>query len=118
MTLVRRKPRLRSGIERAPQREYPSHLKWLRGCECAIAGKADHVCAGRMEAAHVRRGTLGGTSLKPADYHAVPLCAAAHAEQHAIGEQSFEARYRVNLKAAAEALAKASPHRWRWEEGR
>jgi|JI10StandDraft_1071094.scaffolds.fasta_scaffold234962_3 hypothetical protein len=115
---VRRRKAARSGIERSVRREYPSHLKWLRGCECAVAGKAGHICLGKIEAAHIRRGTSGGTSLKPADYHAVPLCSSAHAEQHTIGEQSFDAKYSVNLNALADALAKASPHRWRWEEGR
>ncbi len=115
--LKRRKPP-KSGIARAPERSFPSHLAWLRGCECAIAGKAEHVCSGRMEAAHVRRGTEGGTALKPADFHAIPLCSAGHSEQHALGEVSFERKYGINMKAIAEGLAKISPHRWRWEEGR
>lgn len=113
----RRKP-VPSGIVRAPQRSYPHHLAWLRGCECSIAGRNGHVCSGRMEAAHVRRGTEGGVALKPADFHAIPLCSAAHAEQHNVGEATFEARYGIDMKKVAEGLARTSPHRWRWEEGR
>lgn len=114
---ARRKPP-KSGIARAPERSFPQHLAWLRGFDCSIAGKDGHVCSGRIEAAHVRRGTEGGTSLKPTDFHAIPLCSAAHAEQHRLGEVSFERRYGIDMKAIAEGMAKRSPHRWRWEDDR
>lgn len=115
---ARRKP-LRSGIARAPKRSFPGHLAWVRGHECAIVGKGDHVCSGRIEAAHVRIGTGGGTSLKPADCHTIPLCSEAHRLQHQIGETSFERRFGIKMREIAEGLARISPHRHRWmEEGR
>ena len=87
----------------------PSHLKWLRGFDCAIANGAGHTCEGKIEAAHVRIGTDGGTSLKPSDCYAIPLCSAAHAEQHRIGERSFEWKYGLQMKVMALKLWLQSP---------
>lgn len=61
-------------------------------------------------AAHVRRGTDGGSSLKPSDRWTFPCCDAHHREQHRIGEISFEAKYALDLKAIASMLAIMSPY--------
>lgn len=42
-----------------------------------------------IEAAHVRIGNGGGTSLKPSDFCAVPLCHTCHSIQHQHGERIF-----------------------------
>lgn len=112
--LMHRRKRERSGIVRGPRRSFPSHLKWIRGFPCAVEHHGG--CEGRIEAAHVRRGNHAGVGQKPADYHALPLCSGHHAEQHRIGEESFERKYSVSLQAIASDLARRSPYRRQWEE--
>ena len=97
-----------------------AHLQWVRGCCCSILGKlfdiengvGQHSCSltgDRIEAAHVRRGTDGGMSLKPGDDMTLPLCATAHHEQHQIGEAAFERKYHIDMKAIAAELWDRSP---------
>jgi hypothetical protein len=94
----------------------PAHLKFVRGFCCSVAVKHGDSCGGKIEAAHVRIGTDGGTSLKPSDCWALPLCSVHHAEQHRIGERSFETKYSINMKSLAEKLWKASKHRLAFEK--
>jgi hypothetical protein len=49
--------------------------------------------------------------MKPSDKWTISLCATCHRSQHEMGEQAFEALYRIDMKALAEAFYKASPHR-------
>jgi len=91
-----------------PQRECPGHRAWVRRHHCCVAG-----CLSRnIECAHVRRGTDGGTALKPSDRWCISLCRDHHVEQHAKGETAFEKIYSIDLKALACAFARQSPH-WR-----
>jgi len=91
------------------------HLKWIRGHQCAVAGVLDP-CSGRMEAAHARTGTDGGTGFKPSDWWTLPLCFHHHETvQTNIGEPAFEARYAIDMKAIARALWAKSPHRRKQE---
>ncbi len=106
------RPRRQNSGKAAIERSHPSHLQWLRGRPCLI-GDAD--CQGRMEAAHVDHAGGKGTSLKVADYKAVPLCQHHHAELHR-GARTFEAKHRTDLVAAAAAYAAKSPHRGRWAD--
>lgn len=114
MTLPRRL-RQKAPKERGPLRS-PGHLQFVRSRECSIPG-----CEGRpIEAAHVRTGTDGGMSVKPGDQWAISLCAGRwsdqgwnwveghHAEQHRIGEQAFEKKYGIDMKARAREFAAAS----------
>ncbi len=94
------------------------HLAFVRGFVCAVSTNHGDSCEGKIEAAHVRIGTDGGTSLKPSDCFALPLCSVHHAEQHRIGERSFETKYGINMKAVAEKLWKASKHRLAFEKKR
>jgi hypothetical protein len=91
----------------------PGHLAWIRKRECAVASGA---CSGVTEAAHVRTGTDGGTSLKPGDNWTLPLCSHHHRWQHNNGEASFEVFFKINMKAIAQAMWQASPHRRKWED--
>lgn len=92
----------------APSRQCPAHRAWVRKHACSIPG-----CTGRpIECAHVRRGTDGGTGLKPSDRWAISLCRAHHIEQHQIGEAAFERRHAIDLRELAEEFARRSPH-WR-----
>lgn len=71
-----------------------------------------HGCGawGESDPAHVRRGTDGGTSLKPSDSWVLPLCHPHHLEQHQVGERTFAQRHGLDLKAEAEATWARSPY--------
>lgn len=105
MTLPKRRKPVRSGIERAPQREFPRHRKFIRSHGCCVAGCED----GPIEVAHVRHADNAGTGLKPADFHAVSLCRAHHSEQHQVGVVSFQKKYGLDLDKLAEEFARRSP---------
>jgi hypothetical protein len=66
-----------------PRIEDPQHLAFIRTLPCVKCN------AKPCEAAHIRRGTDGGTGRKPSDKWAVPLCHACHALQHQKGEKFF-----------------------------
>lgn len=67
----------------------PRHRAWIATLPCVKCGRRP------CDAAHVRVGTDGGTSLKPSDRYCLPLCRrdgsreGCHAEQHRRGEQTF-----------------------------
>jgi len=105
MTLPARRPKTVSNILRGPKREWPRHRKWLRGFYCVVPGCQD----GPIEVAHVRQGHQAGTGIKPADWSAIPCCAAHHREQHAIGHQAFDRKYAINSLALAKEFAAKSP---------
>jgi hypothetical protein len=62
----------------------PKHLSYVRDLRCACCGEDAF-----NEAAHVRKGTDGGTGQKPSDYFTLPLTRYCHAVQHQIGEVRF-----------------------------
>jgi hypothetical protein len=64
-----------------------------------------------IEVAHVRRGAGGGIARKTSDAYCISLCREHHAEQHRIGEQSFEKRHGFSMMAQARDFYRASPHR-------
>lgn len=106
--LPKKRERVRSGIERAPRREWQRHRRFVRGHQCIIAGKGDHVCEGPIVFAHVRHETDGGGSLLPSDWWGNSMCDCAHQLQHRIGEPAFERRFGIVLKASAMEFARAS----------
>ena len=110
----RKKPRMMPPKDDAPIR-CQSHLAWVRGFQCVCVDIDPTGCGGKIEAAHVRRGTDGGIGSKPGDNWTYPACGNHHAEQHRIGEQSFEAKYRMRLKEIAARLWRLSPHRITYE---
>lgn len=109
MILPKRRKPPKMGLREPSQIRCPAHLKWIRGHECAISGHVLHVCNGRIEAAHVRRGTDGGVGIKPSDIWAIPLCSSAHRDQHNAGEATFEKYWKIDMKAMAEDMARRSP---------
>ena len=118
MVLPSRRKSQKSGIARAQHRDFPAHRQWIRGHACVVKD-----CESRqIEAAHfdgpVPFEDMGGKGLKRHDRWCLPACALHHREIHSLGWQSFERKYGISMKAIAEGLAKISPHRWRWEEGR
>jgi hypothetical protein len=81
------------------------HVKWVRTLPCLIHGKT---CGGGT-AHHVRIATGGGTALRPDDRWCVPLCHELHMEGHDKGWLTFQAKYRVDLRAEAAKIAALSP---------
>jgi hypothetical protein len=108
MNLIRRRKKQKMGLRESAVIRCPAHLAFVRSHECLCSTKA-HLCTAPTEAAHVRIGTDGGTSMKPSDCFCVPLCSDHHREQHSIGEASFAAKYRLNLLAFASTLWRTSP---------
>jgi hypothetical protein len=108
MALPARRDRVRSGIERAPPREWPRHRRFVRKHCCIIEGRNGHVCEGPIVFAHVRHETDGGGSLLPSDWWGNSMCNAAHCLQHQIGEPAFERRFGIVLKKQAMEFARAS----------
>lgn len=85
----------------------PAHRSWVRSHGCCVPG-----CDNRpIECAHVRRGTDGGTSLKPSDRWCISLCNSHHSLQHAVGEITFERTFNLDMREMAEEFFRKSPHR-------
>jgi hypothetical protein len=84
-----------------PRAEDGRHLKFLRSLPCCVCGTHKAI-----EAAHIRMGSLphgkptSGTSEKPSDRWAVPLCADHHQllpdAQHHIGEEAFWKKHNID----------------------
>lgn len=110
MTLLPARIKRDSGRKQAGKRS-PAHRAFVRSHACCACGSTVAI-----ECAHVRRGTDGGTSLKPSDMWCVSLCKLCHAKQHEIGEETFERSWGVNLKELARAFLRASPHRHKLTE--
>jgi hypothetical protein len=90
----------------------PAHRDWVRGHHCSVPG-----CQLMpIEVAHVRRGGGGGMGRKSSDAFTLSLCREHHAEQHRIGEQSFEARHGFTMLGKAEEFYLASPHRHKLDD--
>lgn len=104
-TLPRRRKVSKSGIERAPKREFPRHRKFVRSFGCCVPGCEE----AQIEFAHVRSAANSGTAVRPHDAFGISLCVAHHREQHSIGQPAFERKYNIDLKALATAFVKASP---------
>jgi hypothetical protein len=83
---------------------------WIRMEPCAVFehGRGLNDCnhMAKREAAHVKSRGAGGTST-----HMIPLCNLHHAEQHAVGIQTFATKYGLDL----EALAAEYERRWQTE---
>jgi hypothetical protein len=85
------------------------HRAWVRRHYCSVPG-----CRrGPIECAHVRVGTDGGTGMKPSDKWTISLCEFHHAEQHLLGENVFQQKYRIDMVALASEFARRSPFRWK-----
>jgi hypothetical protein len=78
------------------------HFQRLRGCICSVSGCG---FGGGIVVHHERRGTGGGTGLKPRPEHCLPLCGWHHTLGHQIGWDTFEQRYHVDLKMVAQGQA-------------
>ena len=93
--------------KRASRWRSQAHCNFVRSHGCCVP-----FCGGQpIEVAHIRIGSGAGIGQKPDDWRTVSLCRACHAEQHRLGEQTFQRRYSVDLAFMAEQFAQASPKR-------
>jgi hypothetical protein len=88
--------------KRFADRRDPGYCRWIRTLACCVAGREASStrcwpCAGRVECAHVVSRGAGGFDVA----NTVPLCTRHHRQQHAMGIQSFEDRYRIDLEMKA-----------------
>lgn len=88
----------------------PAHRAWVRGFACCACGSTTAI-----ECAHVRKGTDGGTGIKPSDKWTISLCRDCHSMSHMQGEETFQKAHGINMKKLAEEFFKASPHRHKLE---
>lgn len=113
--IPKRRTRPKMGVRQPDKIVCPGHGKYVRGFECALAGKRGigplgtpigaHECQGRMEAHHVTtRGAGGG------DEQLAPLCSLGHRLIH------HGCSFDVDLEKIAADLWKASPHRIKYEQ--
>lgn len=98
------------GKRRPDQRRASNHLAFIRTLPCIACGRYPP-----SEAAHVRKGTDGGSGVKPSDRFSLPLCVSlhlitgsviegCHAKQHRVGELTFWAELQIDPLDAASAL--------------
>ena len=92
--------RQRSGIERAPQKEWPRHRRHVRSYGCCVRG-----CSNRpIDFAHgTSRGAGGG------DETGIGLCREHHSEQHSSGIITFQQRHNLDWDGLAAEFVRTSP---------
>ena len=84
-----------------------AHRDWVREHHCSVPG-----CQLMpIEVAHVRLGAHAGIARKPSDAQTISLCREHHAQQHRLGEETFERKHGIELMQLAEAFYRRSPHR-------
>ena len=100
-------PKRKFGIRKPSTHHNADHRAWIRTRACLVSN-AD--CRAQdVQCCHVREGTDGYLGGKPSDFWCWPGCFYHHTEQHNIGEKSFQAKYRLDLKAVALDFAWMSP---------
>lgn len=110
--MLRRRKRLRSGIERVPARKIEPHKKWVRGLECAVPGCST---GAKITFAHVKGKPeipyedRGGTALKARDYWGRPLCSEHHTEEEGKADE-FDHKYAIDRLDQAKWCIRNSPH--------
>lgn len=97
--------RIPKSPKRASRWRSQAHCNFVRSHHCCVP-----LCGGMpIEVAHVRIGSGAGVGQKPDDWNTISLCRACHAEQHRLGEQTFQKRYGIDMAEMAAQFAKASP---------
>lgn len=103
-----KRKRPRSGIERAPQRIWPRHRKFVRQFGCSVP-----LCqyGAPIEFAHYRTAANSGTGQRPHDMFGLSLCQRHHREQHQIGQAAFEKKYQFSMARVAAEFARKTTDR-------
>ena len=103
--LPNRLRRTKLGVQLPVQKIWPRHRRWVRSHGCCVPG-----CGGvSVDFAHLRSATNAGIGQKPHDIFGVSLCRDHHAEQHSLGVDAFDKKYRTDLWALAAEFARRSP---------
>lgn len=97
--------RIAKSPKRSTRYRSQAHCNFVRSHHCCVPGCDDTL----IEVAHVRSGSGAGMGQKPHDYLTVSLCRSHHAEQHRIGEASFEAKHGIDMRSLASEFARKSP---------
>lgn len=67
------------------------YLDFIRQQSCLICSRH------QADPHHWRKGTDGGTGLKPSDFFCIPLCREHHAEAHNLSDKRFAEKYDINI---------------------
>jgi len=88
------------GVRDPVQRTFPVHQQFVRRHGCAVPG----CLARQVDFAHVKTRGAGAD-----DSSGVPLCRVHHAEEHTIGINTFQAKYKIDLHALAAEFVRRTP---------
>jgi hypothetical protein len=89
-----------------------AHRDFVRSHHCSVPG-----CQLMpIEVAHVRLGSNAGIARKPSDAMTISLCREHHAQQHRVGEETFERGHGISLMKLAEAFYRRSPHKGKLDD--
>ena len=103
-TIPRRRPVVKSGIDRGPRLEWPRHEKWTRGFSCSVPG-----CECRpVRFHHLRNAANSSKGKKPHSAFSIPLCDEHHEEWHR-GDKTFIAKHRIQPYRLAAWFLRNSP---------
>jgi hypothetical protein len=103
--LPSRLKRPKVGVQLPPRKIWPRHRRWVKSHGCCVPG-----CdATSVDFAHLRSCANAGMHQKPHDVFGVSLSRAHHVEQHCLGINAFDRKYRVDLWALAAEFARRSP---------
>lgn len=104
-------PKKRMGVRQPETLRSSIHKAWIRKQPCVCRGSKfdEWMCGGPVEAAHFRSATGGGMGLKPGDQWTFPACNGHHRIQHQVGERTFQAMCRLDLRAICQSYAARSP---------
>jgi hypothetical protein len=92
----------------------PKYQAWAKQrYDCAIKGKANHVCGPRVVDGKVpvqfAHAEPAGRGLKGSDFYGVVLCADAHHEQTVTSWGDFQTKYDFDRDATARRIFESSP---------
>lgn len=99
LVLPKRRPVVKSGIQRAERRVYPRHRRFVRSHGCVIP----NCDAQDVDFCHLHSVGAGGH-----DKTGVSMCRRHHAESHTSGLAKFQAKYGVDLWALAAEFVRRS----------
>ena len=89
--------RARKAKRKAEGAVYGDKQSWMKLQDCLLWDREGHVCRpGTVVGHHDPTVAAGGT-----DKDTVPLCVLAHREVHAIGRETFDAKWNVDVRLAA-----------------
>lgn len=98
----RKLPRPKMGVREQERRTYPVHQAYVRRHSCSVPGCAQTP----IEFDHVQTRGAGGH-----DGQGVAVCVQHHVERHAIGIETFQLKYGIDLYAIASYFAKNTTDR-------